>query len=89
MAERVGFEPTVEFPPHSLSRRALSTAQTPLLKSDSGSYARNLYRLGFVLAKMQRIPEARATLTEAVAINSPYRALAQDVLNRIGGPIRR
>src|SRR5580704_4911107 len=30
MAERVGFEPTVEFPPHSLSRRALSTAQTPL-----------------------------------------------------------
>jgi hypothetical protein len=30
MAERVGFEPTVEFPRHSLSRRALSTAQTPL-----------------------------------------------------------
>src|SRR6266446_2830308 len=30
MAERVGFEPTVEFPQHSLSRRALSTAQTPL-----------------------------------------------------------
>src|SRR5271156_142361 len=30
LAERVGFEPTVEFPRHSLSRRALSTAQTPL-----------------------------------------------------------
>jgi hypothetical protein len=30
MAERVGFEPTVGFPLHSLSRRALSTAQTPL-----------------------------------------------------------
>jgi hypothetical protein len=30
LAERVGFEPTVEFPQHSLSRRALSTAQTPL-----------------------------------------------------------
>jgi hypothetical protein len=30
MAERVGFEPTVEFPLHSLSRRALSTTQTPL-----------------------------------------------------------
>ena len=30
MAERVGFEPTVAFPLHSLSRRALSTAQTPL-----------------------------------------------------------
>src|SRR5216683_3289161 len=30
MAERVGFEPTVEFPRHSLSRRAPSTARTPL-----------------------------------------------------------
>ncbi len=30
MAERVGFEPTVEFPPRSLSRRVLSTAQSPL-----------------------------------------------------------
>ena len=36
MAERVGFEPTVEFPLHSLSRRALSTAQTPL-RANSGS----------------------------------------------------
>src|SRR5260370_15944472 len=35
MAERVGFEPTVEFPLHSLSRRALSTAQTPL-RTNSG-----------------------------------------------------
>ena len=30
VAERVGFEPTVEFPPRSLSRRVLSTAQSPL-----------------------------------------------------------
>ena len=30
LAERVGFEPTVGFPQHPLSRRALSTAQTPL-----------------------------------------------------------
>src|SRR3989441_13371659 len=34
MAERVGFEPTVGFPLHSLSRRALSTAQTPLRGED-------------------------------------------------------
>jgi len=60
-------------------------AANPLLKDDAVSYARNLYRLGFVLAKMQRIPEARNVLAEAVAINSPYRPLAQDVLNRIGG----
>ena len=64
-------------------------AASPLLKADRTSYARNLYRLGFTLAKMQRIPEARTVLTEAVSIDSPYRALAQDILNRISGPIRR
>src|SRR5271156_7210274 len=37
LAERVGFEPTVEFPRHSLSRRALSTAQTPLRSFSSCS----------------------------------------------------
>src|SRR4029077_14031103 len=36
MAERVGFEPTAEFPLHSLSRRAVSTAQTPL-RANSGA----------------------------------------------------
>src|SRR5260370_27963194 len=30
VAERVGFEPTVRFPARSLSRRVLSTAQSPL-----------------------------------------------------------
>jgi hypothetical protein len=30
VAERPGFEPGVEFPPHTLSRRAPSTARTPL-----------------------------------------------------------
>ena len=30
MAERVGFEPTVEFPLHTLSKRAPSTARTSL-----------------------------------------------------------
>ena len=34
VAERVGFEPTVGFLLHSLSRRALSTAQTPLRGDD-------------------------------------------------------
>jgi tetratricopeptide (TPR) repeat protein len=62
---------------------------SPLLKSNPINYARNLYRLGFTLAKMQRIPEARATLTEAVSINSPYRALAQQTLDKIGGSTRR
>ena len=61
----------------------------PLLKSNSFSYARNQYRLGFTLAKMQRIPEARAALTEAASINSPYKAMAQQTLAKIGGPASR
>jgi tetratricopeptide (TPR) repeat protein len=58
---------------------------SPLLKSNTVLYARNLYRLGFTLAKMQRIPEARTVLTEAVSINSPYKSKAQETLNKIGG----
>jgi hypothetical protein len=59
----------------------------PLLKSNTVLYARNLYRLGFTLAKMERIPEARTVLTEAVSINSPYKSKAQETLNKIGGPV--
>ena len=33
MAERVGFEPTVELPLHSISNAAPSTARSPLLKT--------------------------------------------------------
>lgn len=60
---------------------------SPLLKSNTVLYARNLYRLGFTLAKMERIPEARSVLTEAVSINSPYKSKAQATLNKIGGPV--
>jgi len=56
-----------------------------LLKSNAFYYGRNLYRLGFTLAKMQRIPEARTVLTEAVSVNSPYKSRAQETLNKIGG----
>jgi tetratricopeptide (TPR) repeat protein len=56
----------------------------PLLKSSPTAYGRNLYRLGFTLAKMQHMDEARVVLTEAVSINSPYRALAQQTLDKIG-----
>lgn len=57
----------------------------PLLKSDTVNYARNLYRLGFTLAKMQKIPEARAVLTEAVSLDTPWKPLAQETLDKIGG----
>ncbi|MFY9531997.1 MAG: hypothetical protein WBC04_04885 [Candidatus Acidiferrales bacterium] len=59
----------------------------PLLKSNATSYGRNLYRLGFTLAKMKQIPEARTVLTEAVSIDSPYKGLAQQTLDKIGGAV--
>lgn len=61
----------------------------PLLKSNAFYYGRNLYRLGFTLAKMQRIPEARTVLTEAVSVDSPYKSRAQETLDKIGGPASR
>lgn len=61
----------------------------PLLKANSFYYGRNLYRLGFTLAKMKRIPEARTVLTEAVSVNSPYKSPALETLNKIGGPVSR
>ena len=61
---------------------------SPLLKSDTFSYGRNLYRWGFTLAKMRRIPEARRILTEAVDTKSPYSSLAEQTLDKIGGPLR-
>jgi tetratricopeptide (TPR) repeat protein len=60
---------------------------SPLLKSDNFSYAQNQYRLGFTLAKMQRIPEARTVLSEVAAMNSPYKQRALDTLNKIGGAV--
>lgn len=61
----------------------------PLLQDNNYYYGRNLYRLGFTLAKMQRIPEARTVLTEAVSVDSPFKSLAQETLNKIGGPVSK
>lgn len=62
---------------------------SPLLKSDNFTYARNLYRLGFTLVKMQRTAEARVVLTEAVSFNTPYKAPAQQTLDKIGGATKK
>ncbi|HUO34164.1 MAG TPA: hypothetical protein VMU43_04170 [Candidatus Acidoferrum sp.] len=62
---------------------------SPLLKSNSFSYSRNLYRLGFSLAKLNRTLEARTVLTECISIDSPYRTLAQQTLTKIGGPVNK
>jgi len=62
---------------------------SPLLKSNSFSYSRNLYRLGFSLAKLNRTLEARTVLTECVSIDSPYKPLAEQTLAKIGGPVSK
>lgn len=62
---------------------------SPLLRSDTVSYARNLYRLGFTLAKMQRTDEARTILTEAISLDTPWKVPAQQTLDKIGGPAAR
>lgn len=61
----------------------------PLLQGNNYYYGRNLYRLGFTLAKMQRTAEARTVLTEAVSVDSPFKPLAQETLNKIGGPVSK
>jgi len=55
----------------------------PLLKPDAVTYARNQYRMGFALLNLKRVAEARAALTEAASIESPYRALAQEKLKSL------
>lgn len=57
---------------------------SPLLKSNTVTYARNLCRLGLTLSNMKRIPEARTVLTEAASLNSPYKSTAQEALDKIG-----
>ena len=60
-------------------------AAAPLLKPDANSYARNQYRLGFALLNLKRVPEAKAALTDAASVNSPYKSLAQDKLKALSG----
>ena len=57
----------------------------PLLESNTYYYARNLYRLGFTLAKMQQTADARGYLEQAIKIDSPFRALAQQTLAKLNG----
>ena len=65
---------------------ALRTA-SPLLKPYDYYYGRNLYFLGFALARAKRVTEARPILTEATTVNSPYKSRAQETLAKIGGPV--
>ena len=53
---------------------------SPLLKGELNAYARNLYRLGFTYARQKKVPEATAALNECIALNTPFKAPAQQTL---------
>ncbi len=57
----------------------------PLLKPYDYYYGRNQFFLGFALARMKKVAEARPILAEAAAVESPYKSRAQETLGKIGG----
>jgi len=59
------------------------------LKDQPDAYSTALYRLGFVYAKTGKLPEAKATLTEAVAIKGPYQQPARDLLAKVDAAATR
>jgi tetratricopeptide (TPR) repeat protein len=61
----------------------------PLLVGSTENSARNLYRLGYTLAKMKRYTEARAALEEAAKPNTPYRAMSEKLLRTLPRTRRR
>ena len=59
------------------------------LKDTPDAYAGALYRLGFAYAKTGKLVEAKATLTELIAIEGPYQKPARDLLARVqAGPAK-
>ena len=66
----------------------LKAASTEL-KDQPDAYSTALYRLGFVYAKTGKLPEAKTTLTEAVAIKGPYQQPARDLLAKVDAAATR
>ncbi|MGH9779436.1 MAG: tetratricopeptide repeat protein, partial [Candidatus Acidiferrales bacterium] len=60
----------------------------PMLKADTGSYARNQFLLGFAYAKLGNVDSARAVLNEVIALETPYAEAARNLLGQLG-PRRR
>ncbi|MGH9789361.1 MAG: PEGA domain-containing protein [Candidatus Acidiferrales bacterium] len=66
--------------------KAISEFKTagPMLKADTGSYARNQFLLGFAYAKLGDAASAREVLNEVVALGTPYTDAARDLLGKLG-----
>jgi len=60
----------------------LKTATTEL-KGHSDAYATAVFRLGFAYAKTGKLAEAKAALTEAASIQSPYQNAARELLGKV------
>src|SRR5207249_11989420 len=74
MAERVGFEPTVELPPHTLSKRAPSTTRTSLRSSGINSLPEGGDPLN---RRLSRDCDVRSSLTSTIAgISSSFLAFS-------------
>ena len=52
-------------------------------QGEDQQYARALYGLGFAYGKLDKLSEAREVLTEGVKIQSPWRAMSQDLLTKV------
>ncbi len=58
------------------------TAST-VLKEDADAYSTVLYRLGFAYAKIGKLAEAKAVLSEAVQIKGPAQELSRELLGTV------
>src|SRR4051812_30781513 len=76
MAERVGFEPTVQLPGLRFSRPVLSTAQ-PSLRGNCRAYL-SPFQAGFVNISLRRLPDP-----EAIALASETRGPVQVPMQRL------
>ena len=54
-----------------------------MLKDDPAAYSTVLFRLGYAYAKVSRLTEARATLTEAVGVLGPFQQASRDLLAKV------
>lgn len=61
----------------------LKTASALLKGGDDQSYAIAMYRLGFAYAKLNKVTEARETLSEIVKMPGPVQQPAQDLLAKV------
>jgi tetratricopeptide (TPR) repeat protein len=61
----------------------LKSASALLKGLDDQQYAIAMYRLGFAYAKLNKVPEAREVLQEAVKISGPVQQPAQDLLTKV------